>query len=572
MSLSSDSSPSPAGGNPPPGGIEGGAATRPPTWLLRSLWWGAPILLCLILMAPRLASPQFGLLDDGLTLQQAGRILGGSWGEAISVQVGRLRPMYWLFPTAVYALWGPEPFWFFAVNALMLAALTAELMWLVRLEGGSRLQASTTGLLFALAGPTIEAFYTLSKGEGLQLTLLILSLVCTASYGRSRKGWRRRLGIFGAATAGLLALLTKETSIVLLPLSLVWLLLEWPAARRGAAGPRLAARKALFAASLVGLPILLLIVRGQLAASQGIEVHTSGYQFSASGFIASAIRIAGWLLRDFPYLIPLGLVLLVLYLRARIPRWPLLLEGLLWVGAWTAVFLPWPFIDEYYLLPTAAGAAIVAGAAVDAAWASRRSLGPWSRGGVFALLALGLAGLLTTFPNNLTSARIQLAVDGANGEALRRVAEEIPQGGRLLVNLQNPREYFDMIRIFLTQQLGRPDLQIEALDPEKILSLPSEGHGAYVLSPVVSGTPYFTVRVGVGPTEAQAWDAALLQSAGDQLALIYQTHRQFSRLNIDLPAALCPVLQRSVYCSVPRPVINSGEFSFGWNLYEVTGP
>jgi hypothetical protein len=531
------------------------------------LWWLVPLLVCLLLMAPRIASPQFGLLDDGLTLQQADRILGGSWGEAVSVQAGRLRPLYWLFPTAVFALGGPNPAWFFVVNALLLVALTAEILWLVRLEGGSRLQASLTGLLFAVAGPTIEAFYTLSKAEGLQLTLVVFSLVCAARYGRTQKVWGRRAGLLGAAIAGLLALLTKETSIVVLPLSLGWLLLEWLASRGRGATPRLAARQGLFVASLVGLPLIALIVRSQLAATAGMEVHTSVYRFTASGFLSSAIRIAGWLLRDFPYLIPLGLALLILYRRRQVARPPLLLEGLLWIAAWTAVFLPWPFVAEYYLLPAAAGAALVSGAAIDAVWAHRAILGAGSRWAIMILLALAAVGLLTTAPNNLTSARIQLAVDSANAEALQGIAQVLPRGARLVVNLQEHREYFDMIVLYLTQRLSRADLQIEALDPTQGPSLDDADGETYVLTPIVAGTPYFTVRVGVGEDDARAWNDSLLQWAGDNLVLVQRTRREFGRVNVDLPEALCPVLRRSVFCATPRPVVHSGRFTFGWDLY-----
>jgi hypothetical protein len=544
----------------PPSGVERRG-------IAQALWWLAPLLVCVLLMAPRIASAHFGLLDDGLTLQQAGRILGGSLGEALSIQAGRLRPLYWLFPTAIFALTGANPVWFFAVNALMLVGLTAGLMALVRLEGGSRLQASLAGLLFALAGPTIEAFYTLSKAEGLQLTLVVSSLVCAAGYGRARSTWGRRAALLGAAIAGLLALLTKETSIVALPMSLAWLLLEWLPARREGQRSRRSARRGSLAAWMVGLPVVVLIVRGQLLATEAMEVHTSGYVFTVSGFISSAIRIAGWMLRDFPYLIPLGLVLLTLWARGGITRRPLLLEGLVWIGAWTAIFLPWPFIAEYYLLPAAAGAAVVAAASVDAVWENRGSLKGWARGGAVALLLLAVIGFLTTVPNNLTSARIQLAVDSANAEALDGISRGLPFGARLIVNLQEHREYFDMIQIFLTQQLGRADLRIEALDPSGIPSLNAAGNQAYVLTPIVEGTPYFTVRVGVGEDDARMWNDALLRSAGDHLELIRQTRREVGRLNIDLPAAICPILRRSVFCAGSRPVMHSGVFVFGWDLY-----
>ena len=40
--------------------------------------WLAPVVLAALVMLPRLASPQFGFLDDGLTLE-IGRRLIGRW-------------------------------------------------------------------------------------------------------------------------------------------------------------------------------------------------------------------------------------------------------------------------------------------------------------------------------------------------------------------------------------------------------------------------------------------------------------------------------------------------------------
>jgi hypothetical protein len=382
----------------------------------------------------------------------------------------------------------------------------------------------------------------------------------------------RRLALLGAVIAGLLALLTKETSIVVLPISLAWLVLERLIGRKQGKTWRWNARQGLVAASLVGLPLIALIVRSQLVASAGMEVHTSVYRFSASGFLSSAIRIAGWLLRDFPYLIPLGLVLVILGLRVRVARPPLLLEGLVWIAAWTGVFLPWPFIAEYYLLPAAAGAALASGAAIDAVWANRVALGAGSRWAIVVLLVLAAAGFLTTAPNSLTSARIQPAVDSANAEALQGIAERLPRGARLIVNLQEPREYYDMIRIFLTQRLGRPDLQIEALDPATFPPASAGRAQTYVLTPIVAGTPYFTVRVGVGEDDAQAWNELLRQRAGDDLVLVERTRREFRRGNVDLPAAVCPILRRSVFCATSRPVVYTGVFTFGWDLYAMSPP
>jgi len=90
--------------------------------------WAAPAALALLVMLPRLASPQFGLLDDGLTLE-TGREMIGRWSGVLALipETGRFFPAYWLVYSAVFAVVGPRPLAFFVVNVAMLAGLLAIL-------------------------------------------------------------------------------------------------------------------------------------------------------------------------------------------------------------------------------------------------------------------------------------------------------------------------------------------------------------------------------------------------------------------------------------------------------------
>ena len=126
----------------------------------------APIALAVSRQLPRLASPQFGLLDDGLTLQ-TGREVIGRWSSTLHLipETGRFFPAYWLAYSAVFGIVGVRPLAFFTVNLLLLAGLLAVLARLVRLGGGTRLQAAIVAVLFAFSGPVVETFYTLSKAE-----------------------------------------------------------------------------------------------------------------------------------------------------------------------------------------------------------------------------------------------------------------------------------------------------------------------------------------------------------------------------------------------------------------------
>src|SRR5437660_3108240 len=157
--------------------------------LLRSL---APVGLALLVMLPRLVSPQFGLLDDGLTLQ-TGREVIGRWSGVLALipETGRFFPAYWLVYSAVFAVVGARPLAFFVVNVAVLAGLLAILARLVRLSGGTSREALVTAVVFAACGPAVEAFYTLSKAEPLQMVWIGVALLATAAaVGDSR--WGRR--------------------------------------------------------------------------------------------------------------------------------------------------------------------------------------------------------------------------------------------------------------------------------------------------------------------------------------------------------------------------------------------
>src|SRR5438067_178546 len=198
----------------------------------------AAVGLAFLVMLPRLGSPQFGLLDDGLTLQ-TGHAMSGRWSSVLHLipETGRFFPAYWLVYSAIVGIVGVRPLGFFAVNVLLLAGLIAILVRLMRLGGGTRGQAGAAAVLFALSGPAVEAFYTLSKAEPWQLTWIGLSLLLTAASAIDARSKTRAALMVLAAAALLLAHATKETSIILLPIALGWLAMErWSPNRGSGAG------------------------------------------------------------------------------------------------------------------------------------------------------------------------------------------------------------------------------------------------------------------------------------------------------------------------------------------------
>ncbi|MBM3773082.1 MAG: hypothetical protein FJW27_17710 [Acidimicrobiia bacterium] len=186
------------------------------------------LLVAGVLMLPRLRSPQLGLFDDGVVLQLA-EGMPKDWSVAIELtrNTGRFMPGYWLFYGMRHMLFGVHPLALFLINWLVLVVTTICLVRFVRLAGGSRRASFAAGLLFVLCGPVIEHFYTLTKSE-VPLTLwLAAALPLVAASPRLWGAGRRaaaRLGLLFVFV--LMACLTKETAVVLVPISASWFLLQ----------------------------------------------------------------------------------------------------------------------------------------------------------------------------------------------------------------------------------------------------------------------------------------------------------------------------------------------------------
>ncbi|MFU8827220.1 MAG: hypothetical protein ACNA70_06985 [Brevefilum sp.] len=56
-----------------------------------------PLMIAVLIMAPRLASPQFGIMDDSLIYVEVQKLLQGDLSMSYDLQAGRFRPLYWFF-------------------------------------------------------------------------------------------------------------------------------------------------------------------------------------------------------------------------------------------------------------------------------------------------------------------------------------------------------------------------------------------------------------------------------------------------------------------------------------------
>ena len=91
------------------------------------------------------------------------------------------------------------------------------------------MQAWLTGLVFALSTSVIENVYTLSKAENFQVLLMVSAILLVVMAPKSANGVRFWLLLGCTTLLILVACFTKESTLIMLPISLVW----WVIARLG---------------------------------------------------------------------------------------------------------------------------------------------------------------------------------------------------------------------------------------------------------------------------------------------------------------------------------------------------
>jgi hypothetical protein len=323
-----------------------------------------PLLVCIFIMLPRLISPQFGLLDDGRSLTISQGIVRGKWDLSWDITAGRARPVYWAAFAFWYWLADGHAFWYFLGNLIVFSATTFLLIRLVIELGGSNLQAWLTGLVFTLSTPVIENVYTLSKGESLQVLLLVSAIWLAVMAVKRTKGTRFWLLITSTFLLILVACYTKENTLIMIPISLVW----WGIAylgrmRRISSAPFVEKVTRWIMLSSLASGLIFYLGRTLLVSMKIFGVgQSSEFNFELSQILNSLVRWGGWILRDYIWLLPLLVMVLVGCLIKR--RWPhsgLWWPAGVWMAFWLGLYLPWHFALEYYLLPFAAGTAILAG-------------------------------------------------------------------------------------------------------------------------------------------------------------------------------------------------------------------
>ena len=532
----------------------------------------AAVGLAFLVMLPRLGSPQFGLLDDGLTLQ-TGHAMSGRWSSVLHLipETGRFFPAYWLVYSAIVGIVGVRPLGFFAVNVLLLAGLIAILVRLMRLGGGTRGQAGAAAVLFALSGPAVEAFYTLSKAEPWQLTWIGLSLLLTAASAIDARSKTRAALMVLAAAALLLAHATKETSIILLPIALGWLAMERWSPNRGP-GARFAATYV--AINLLAASAFVALRWSYAPLGLGEGTYTRAYSLDPTTVGAAAFRVSAWLLRDFAFLLPLLGAALRWRVGGRSAGRRLILSAGVWMLGWLVVYLPWPATFEYYLLPFAFGAAALGGTVVGHIWEARgRQQSVATRRAAWSLLGASALLWLVTIVNAAADARVQLAVDRANTDLVDFLAG-LPTHSRVVLNTDRVNEYLFELPLHLGEIKRRTDIVVEHVGGAR-LGGPS-GVPIFVVTAALANKPGPTVRVALDEPGVRRDNARLDALLAEGGQLVYRAGQHVALPEIGIHRLLCHVstsrFTDGTYCPGDRGIIERRTFSYGWQVHRLGRP
>ncbi len=533
-------------------------------------WVYAPILICLLIMLPRLVSPQFGLMDDGRAITISQGILQGKWDLSWDVVAGRARPLYWGSFAFWYLLANGHAFWYFLGNLLVFAGSTFLLIHLVTTLGGSKLQGFLTGLVFVLSTSVIEDVYTLSKAENFQLLLMLGAISLAILAARAARRSHVWLYLLAAGVLLLAACLTKESTLLLLPIAIVWWLIGWIAKLRhfSSAAFLEKASRYLVIPSLVSGVMFYVGRTIFLSSSKILGVgQSSDFSFDRASILNGLVRWGGWLLRDFIWLLPMLLVVLVSLLVIR--RWPR--SGLWWLAAiwmafWLGMYIPWHFAVEYYLLPFAAGTAVLSGVLlVELVGLVQQYSRPWKVVGATTLSITALL-LLISQANSFTDAAIQLTQDRANTNLLAYIAQTAPERSRVVVNLQIANEYIEQMQLQLANYYHRPDLTLVNYQGEDLAKAKVATQLTYFVIAELEHQPKMTVRMGLDEPSLKIWNASV-QTELSSWQQVYQVSADPQLLTVDFPRLLCTVIRREAYCAAGASLVNFQQMHYQWSVY-----
>jgi len=534
----------------------------------KALFILTPFIAATLIMLPRLASPQFGFFDDARMLAQSEDLLQGDFSMRVDKQAGRFRPVYWLYYTAIFAVAGNHPFWFFIGNLFIFYILLYEIRLILKDIGLSDSLIAVTSLLFVFSMPIIENFYTLSKGEPLQLVFILAAMIFSTKRKEQHKyDWIR---IVLSAICVLIAILIKETAMIMVPIFLLWAGIDYvskaPDSKKG-----LITTLSLSAAAILAVAsyFLLRSIWGATALLGG--TYTDRYLVDVGSLFQKLLRWMTQFAFYFHYLLPVILIVVILLFSKNSfteKERRLTFQWGIWCLLWYGILIPWEYAELYYLLPFGFGVSILIGIIIRPILRAIKSNHKFKRVTISIFsIAVGILFILT-LPNYLTDAKTQLTFDQVNQDMLDFVTDFAEEGDSIYVNIETSNEYTEMLEVYLRKIYQLQKITYGIIDAEQIENFDRQSEGI-VLMPFIDNQPTLTVRAGVEEFYQKQWNERFLEKTESNRELLKRIEESFQISNINLPVVICPILGDRGFCENPDPIIDTQIFTYGWEIFEI---
>ncbi len=529
----------------------------------------SPAILAFLIMIPRLASPQFGLLDDATNIYATQQFHNGDLSWIQGLNSGRFRPAYFLIFALFYAIADMNPLAYFVIDSIIFILITCSLIFIVNHQSQNKGIAWWSGTLFVLSSPVIENFYTVYKQEALQIALLVGALLLTCQLNKVSSRLKRTVLLALSLLFILSALSFKETSLIIIPIAISWYIGAFVFQRITKKDTHaLIKRNYMLITLCSGLIFILLwyLNKQNVIAVEGIHFR---YSFEPSSIAHSLKEWERWIRRDFFFLYFLLVPPLLWFVhKRRFPHSNLFFDAVLWMIGWLAVFIPWVYQLDYYLLPFALGSSVLGAICISQSISTFRNGGPLYRIVAIASLCLAAFFFLTTLPNNLTNARLQLTIDKHNADLVAFAVDELPENAALLINIQQQSEYLGTLSRFINVLYDRSDIQIRQLKADDLSLAEIDDDHYYIATPIFESQFYRSVRLGFSADDAKQWSESISSYLDGTEEMVFETIGNFRLFLVEIRLG-CLLRDVPSYCDIPTVPLDRRELIYGWRVYRI---
>lgn len=433
------------------------------------------VIISFLITLPTLINQHWSLLDDALVLRMA-KILENTW-LVPAEDTGRYRPIYWLYYALQYKFFGTEVSGYYFVQAIVLILSNLFLYASVRLLTKSNSISWISVITFVTSSSLAENYYTLTKQEPRLVLLFLMSLYFYLRaeptvhhfFSNSTKNfvnWINSCGWLTASSVSLLfAYLTKETAVIVLLASILWVLINFYLEKRE--NPKIKTTLAIGYLILNFLSFLISTV-----AAYGYKRTTAPWagkytssMFSVTFSFEDVLSYATVNLDVFilTFFLVIGLTILVFFkphLYDKTVAYTLFFT-VCSVGYLSLFTFFWPHKLAYYALPISAWNAIAI-ALLTKTLISAIQPSQWRK--VFNLLIVTvlLFSRFYSIPTLYNVAVAHKAWDKVNGQMLEKIAK-LPNQSQVLLNFPKKFQYLLDTHLLLKFLYKRSDINLGSL-------------------------------------------------------------------------------------------------------------